>query len=201
MNKELIRSQLKEGMNPDEYLDFLKSKSERIPDGNMTPDELNELNLFKLNYQRSSRIKKNYQPGNRISELLRNNKHRQTWMIITEPWCGDSAQTLPYIFKFAEISPLIDIKLILRDSNLDLMDLYLSPSGARSIPKLVSFNDRSDELFQWGARPSEAQELVEKLKKDGMQKEQFLEQLHLWYSKDNGKALETEFIRLLEKIG
>ncbi len=200
MKKELIRSKLEAGMSPAEYLDYLKSKSGRIPDENWNQEELHELNLFKLNYKRSLRIAKSYEPGIQITNLLKNNIVPQTWMIITEPWCGDSAQTLPSIFKFAHIGSLIEIKVILRDSNPDLMDLYLSPTGARAIPKLVSFNSRVEELFQWGARPAEAQQLVERLKNEGMQKEQFLEQLHLWYSKDKGKALENEFIKILEKF-
>jgi hypothetical protein len=123
----------------------------------------------------------------------------QIWMAITEPWCGDTAQNLPYIYKIAELNPSIRLRVILRDSNPEIMDRYLSETGARSIPKLVAFDESGNELFQWGARPKEAQELVVKLKNEGMEKEKFLEQLHIWYGRDSGRTLEKEFLQLLEK--
>jgi hypothetical protein len=119
-------------------------------------------------------------------------------MVISEAWCGDSAQNLPYIAKIAECNPLINLRIILRDSNLDIMDLYLADGKSRSIPKLVAFDEDGNELFQWGARPKEAQELVTRLKNEGMEKEKFLEQLHLWYGRDRGRTLENELKIILE---
>jgi len=89
------------------------------------------------------------------------------------------------------------LRIILRDSNLDIMDLYLTDGKSRSIPKLVAFDEQGNELFQWGARPRQAQELVNRLRSEGMSKEIFLEQLHLWYGRDRGKSLESELKEII----
>ena len=67
-------------------------------------------------------------------------------MVITENWCGDSAQNLPYL-KIASCNPLIDFRIILRDDNLDIMDLYLTDNKSRSIPKLIA--KENGRAFQW----------------------------------------------------
>jgi hypothetical protein len=121
-------------------------------------------------------------------------------MLLTEDWCGDSAQNIPYIVKMAECNSMINLRILLRDQNTDIIDLYLSDSNSRSIPKLVAFNENGDELFQWGPRPKEAQELVRKLKSEGLSKEEYILQLHLWYGKNRRKNLELEFIQIIEEL-
>jgi hypothetical protein len=79
------------------------------------------------------------------------------------------------------------------------MDKYLT-NGARAIPKLIAFDEQENEFFQWGARPKEAQDLVTQLKNEGKSKTEFLEALHLWYGKNRGKNLETEFLEILQKL-
>ena len=62
------------------------------------------------------------------------------------------------------------------------------------------FDENNNELFQWGPRPNEAQELVTRLKAEGKTKTEFLEQLHLWYGRNRGKVLESEMIELLNSL-
>lgn len=124
----------------------------------------------------------------------------QIWMLITEDWCGDSAQNIPYIFKLAECNNNISLRLIPRDENPDIMDMYLTDGKSRSIPKLVAFDENGNELFQWGPRPEEAIKLVKDLKEQGFSKEEFEKKLHLWYAKNKGKNLEEEFIEILKAL-
>lgn len=154
-------------------------------------------NVTKLNYQRSLRILKTYSVSENLRKIVLQINEPQLWMIITEDWCGDSAQNIPYIFKIAELNPLIDLRLISRDENPDIMDLYLTDGKLRSIPKLVAFDNQGNELFQWGPRSKAAQDVVENGKKEGLTKDQFLSKLHLWYSDNKGKSLEEEFVLLL----
>lgn len=157
-------------------------------------------NVTKLNYQRSLRILKTYCVSENLRDIVLQINEPQTWMIITEDWCGDSAQNIPYIFKIAELNSLIDLRIISRDENPDIMDLYLTDGKLRSIPKLVALDNQGNELFQWGPRPKPGQVLIENDKKEGLTKEQFLNKLHLWYSDNKGKSLEEEFVQLLNSL-
>ena len=184
------------------YKQFTQNIVEEIR--NTNPITLNEhdLEMFeykKLNLQRSARIEKNYE----ISEELKNEiqiiKEKQIWMVITEAWCGDSAQNLPYISKMALLNPNIDLRIILRDSNPQIMDLYLT-NGSKSIPKLVAFDESGNELFTWGPRPKAAQELIEQWKREGIIKPELYEKLHLWYGRNKGREIELEFLKIFTNV-
>ena len=63
-------------------------------------------------------------------------KDNFTLLVLAEGWCGDAAQILPVINKIAEYSSLIDLKVVCRDENPELMDQFLT-NGSKSIPKVI----------------------------------------------------------------
>lgn len=149
-----------------------------------------------LNQKRTTRILKTFKVSEETFEVISNISSPQTWLIITEDWCGDSAQNIPYLYKISEPNKNIELKIILRDKNLDIMDKFLT-NGGRSIPKIIGFDSNGNQLFQWGPRPKVAKQLVNEWKENGLTKEEFNEKLHLWYGKDRGKTFEKEFVGLL----
>ena len=151
----------------------------------------------KLNYQRSTRLEKTFVPTNETKQVFDKINQTQKWIVITESWCGDSAQNLPVIAKLAQLSDNIDLKIVLRDSNLEFMDLHLT-NGSRAIPKLIVYDEKDNELFQWGPRPVEAQNLFSRLKNAGIPKPDINKELHLWYGRNRGKEVELELRQLIK---
>ena len=162
----------------------------------MTAEDKKFHEYKKLNLQRMKRIEKTFAVSKELTKNLLSINSAQNWVVITEGWCGDSAQNLPAIAKIAEVNPLVQLQIIERDKNLEIMDKYLT-NRTRSIPILILFDEKGNELFHWGPRPKEAQQLVTRLKNEGMEHDAFVEQLHLWYAKNKGAALEMEFEKLL----
>jgi thiol-disulfide isomerase/thioredoxin len=158
------------------------------------------LEYTKLNYMRSLRIQKTYRPSQEIKTALRNIRELQIWMVLTEDWCGDSAQTLPFIACIAEENPNIHLKILPRDENPDIMDLYLT-GGKRAVPKLVAFSKTGEELFHWGPRPQAAAEIFREGLTSGLPKKEIYPKLHLWYGRDRGKTVEKEFLEILVRFG
>ncbi len=181
-----------------DYINFIEQTLQKLANDEFKNND--KYNVTKLNLQRSNRISKTYQINEQLKDLIKSFDRTHTWMVITEDWCGDSAQNLPYIVKIAELNPLINLRILLRDQNLDVMDLYLTNGKARSIPKLVAFDENGNELFQWGPRPKAAQEVVDQAIQNGLDKNTYLEKLHLWYSEDKGRTLESEFFILLSNL-
>lgn len=188
------------GQNYEDYLQNFNHQIASADYGGVSNEQKELIDRDKLNYKRSLRIYKTYSVDPQLCELVKNIFEPQLWMVITENWCGDSAQNLPYLAKIASCNPLIDFRIILRDDNLDMMDLYLTDNKSRSIPKLIAFRENGEEIFQWGPRPKEAQELVYKLKSEGKSKDEYLEELHFWYGRNKGKNLESEIINILKSI-
>ena len=184
------------------YLDYLNKFINELSEIN--PDSLDEkarkkFETNKLNLQRSTRIMKTYKVSEDLKEEIQKINEPQTWMVITENWCGDSAQNLPYIALMAEENRNISFRIILRDSNLDIMDHYLT-NGTRSIPLLVAFDYNGNELFKWGARPNVVQELFLQWKAEGIVKPELYEKLHLWYARNKGQAIEADFLEILKTV-
>ncbi len=152
---------------------------------------MKKFEILKLNLQRTSRLDKTFEPESETRELFSQINNPQQWIVLTETWCGDSAQIVPVIAKLAQLNSKIDLKILLRDSNPDFMDLYLT-NGGRAIPKLIVYDGNNEELFTWGPRPVAARDLFLKLKSEGMEKNEINKELHLWYGKNRGKEVEKE---------
>jgi hypothetical protein len=121
------------------------------------------------------------------------------WLVLSEPWCGDAAASVPVLQLMAEASPAVELSLLLRDENLELMDRYLT-DGGRGIPKLIAIDPQTlHPLYTWGPRPEPAQELVRayKANPDRESYAEFVIQLQLWYAKDRGQTMQHEFLHLI----
>jgi hypothetical protein len=76
-------------------------------------------------------------------------------LVISEDWCGTCLAHVPFVAKLVESRPNIEMRLFLRDANLDLMDQYLKKGRYRSIPVFAFFDEHMNELARFlETRPS-----------------------------------------------
>ena len=156
----------------------------------------------KINAQRMKRLDKQIILNDKIKAALKINK-QWTWVILIESWCGDGAQNLPIIAKIAELSPNIELKILLRDQNPTLMDKYLT-NGSKSIPKLICYEKGTErEIGIWGPRPKAIQEMVNVFKSNNpnISHDEFVKNLHLWYAQNKAEALQEELTQLISEWG
>ena len=183
------------GISYEEYKKLFVDEIENPP----AMDQENNFDIKKLNFSRSTRVEKQFVPSDELIEALNKISNPQLWVVLTESWCGDSAQNLPIIAKISELSKNVELQILLRDSNPEIMDQYLT-NGTRSIPKLIAFNEDGKELFRWGARPAAAQQLINELKEKGLQKNEWLIELHKWYANNRSKEIEKEVLELVNNL-
>jgi hypothetical protein len=157
----------------------------------------------KLNLQRMKRLNKTSVPGPVMQAAVKNLPFAMRWVAITELWCGDAAQNLPYIAKLASLSQKITFELVLRDVNLDYMDQFLT-NGARSIPKIVMYHaENNNPIATWGPRPALVQAKVMDYKNMTGEKpafEDFSTEIHQWYTSNKNAALELELLAIFRQI-
>ena len=190
---------LHNGYTYEEYCKNTQNQIDKANPGKLSKKEVDRLKIIKLNQHRSCRIDKHHIVADEVREEVDKISEHQIWMVITENWCGDSAQCVPYIAKIASLNNNIDFRIILRDSHPEIMDFYLT-NETRSIPKLVVFDSEGNEKFSWGPRPKEAQKLFNQWKAEGSNKPELYEKLHSWYAKNKGKSIENEFHQLIKNI-
>ena len=116
-------------------------------------------------------------------------------LVIAEDWCGDASTTVPVLGKLGDEAEGIDVRLIGRDDNPEVMDRYLT-NGARSIPIAILFDSEFNELGFWGPRPKELQQWVMD-NKDRIPKEERYPRVRRWYAKDKGESTLRELLGLL----
>lgn len=152
-----------------------------------------------LNQHRINRLEKTYALSETLAQQVQRITHKTYWLILTEHWCGDAAQTLPVFHKVAELSKgTIELKLVYRDENPELMDAYLT-GERRSIPKLIQLDSHYNVTGIWGPRPTEAQKLVKQLKSNPETAVSYSTELHKWYADDKQKSLESEIMKLVKR--
>lgn len=80
-------------------------------------------------------------------------------LAIGEDWCGDVIANLPILASLAADSGKLNVRVFLRDQNLDLIDQYLKEGKYRSIPVFVFFDESFQELGHFIERPASVTEL------------------------------------------
>jgi hypothetical protein len=190
---QLVNSDL--DMNFPTYKVFFKAvldSAKRLPPYN----NADYLNYTKLNWSRQRRWLTIGQLDETLVQYLKQLTESQQWIVITEPWCGDAAHILPFLYMLTEQNPLIKLDIQLRDSEPFLIDQYLS-GHSKSIPKLIIRDANNQDILVWGPRPAQCQERYDKLKAANADDEEIKLQLQWWYNEDKGVSLQQELYRAL----
>lgn len=151
----------------------------------------------KLNRARLNRWLKQGKVDENIYSVIKQISKPQSWISITEPWCGDAAHIVPIIDMLAKINPLITVDYELRDSPPFRIENYLT-NGSKSIPILIVKDENGIDLFHWGPRPKAANNLYNDLKERGTDLEEIKIALQNWYNIDKGQSLQNELLLLLK---
>ncbi|MDN3675022.1 thioredoxin family protein [Flavobacterium branchiarum] len=184
------------------YTEYRKLVTDLLAEGKATGDEQSEdlTNYSRLNETRMNRLEKTIKITDSTISKLQNLRKNYIWLVISEGWCGDAAQLLPIIYKMATASnDKIELKIVLRDENPDLMNLFLT-NGGKAIPKLIIIDKENLEVIaDWGPRPKGAIELVTNYKKEfGVIDETIKTNLQLWYLHDKGISTQEEIMKIME---
>ena len=105
--------------------------------------------------------------------------------------------TLPLVARLAELTPNVDLRVVGRDDNPDLMDAHLT-NGTRSIPVVMVLDEDYEEAGWWGPRPSALQQWVTG---EGMrlEKDQRYRHVRMWYARDRGRTTANEVIDIVAR--
>lgn len=194
--KNLIEQSIAKGMEYSQYNLLFK---QLVEEGRTTGEQtLEKIEYTKLNYSRTKRLDKTAQIPEQYINDFKGISPKQTWLVISEPWCGDAAQTLPFLNKLASLSENIDLKIVLRDENLQLMDQFLT-NGSQSIPMVIMVDGENNVLQTFGPRSKAASKLVSDYKTEhGVIDDAFKEILQVWYNNDKGFSILNDILEAVQ---
>ncbi|HEV7991720.1 MAG TPA: thioredoxin family protein [Gemmatimonadaceae bacterium] len=118
-------------------------------------------------------------------------------LVLSEDWCGDAVNTVPVVAKLAEVAPNLDLRVLSRDENLDIMDAHLT-GQSRSIPCVIALDGDFREHGWWGPRPTVLQRWVLGEGQALESKERYRE-TRMWYARDRGLTTLDEVVSILER--
>ncbi len=199
IRKSIDQSYAEKGMSYDEYRRLINAF---IIVGKSTAkkDSENLLEYSKLNVARMNRIDKTIEIIHDLKEAVEQIDTPQTWLVLTEGWCGDAAQIVPVFDKIAKLNANINLKFLLRDEHPELTDWYLTDGKSRSIPKLIAVDENFEELFNWGPRPKVLQEMFYHLRANAVENNTIKEEMHKWYAMDKTVTTQKEILELLKQV-
>ena len=197
IRKHISASYIDRGMYYDEYRRMIDAF---LMVGKSTAKNESEslVEYSKLNVVRMKRLDKTIEIIPELEEYVKRISAPQTWLVITEGWCGDAAQIIPVLNKIAELNDHIHLKFLLRDENLELMDKYLTNGKSRSIPKVIVLDENNNELFNFGPRPAVLQEMFYHLKANAVSNDDVKEEIHKWYAKDKTITIQNDLLALMK---
>ena len=195
--KSILNTSIAKSKSYQEYRTFIAKLAQ---DGQTSGANLSldYVNYTRLNESRMHRLDKTVQVVADVKLVLENLSKESIWLVLSESWCGDAAQVLPVINKMAEVSDKIDLRIVLRDENEDLMNLFLT-DGTKSIPKLIIIDKANGEVVgDFGPRPMPAKQLIVDYKAaHGVVDEAAKIELQKWYLADKGVAIQQGIVGLI----
>ena len=187
-------------LNSYSYPEYRNNVTNLLKEGKSSGNEQSEelTHYSSLNETRMNRLEKTIKISDENIQKLESLKNEYIWLAIAEGWCGDAAQLLPIFNKMANVSGKIELKVVFRDENEDLMNHFLT-NGAKAIPKLLVLEkDTLNVEANWGARPKGAVDLIMNYKAQfGVVDETAKEKLQLWYLHDKGLSTQQELVTLM----
>lgn len=161
-------------------------------------DEQKEFHeYYELGVQRMERALKTFKVDDELLKSLKAKNFEGKLLIISEPWCGDASATVPAVTQFFEAAGN-EVKIFLRDSDPSLINQFLV-NGTQSIPIVIVLDADFQVLAHWGPRPQYGNELLLKFKQDpeSYPREDFYNDLQVYYAKNRGKDAISEIIKLI----
>ncbi|HLW33269.1 MAG TPA: thioredoxin family protein, partial [Aequorivita sp.] len=181
------------------YSEYNQLFKQLVEEGRTTgePDQ-EKIDYTKLNFSRTKRLDKTATIDAEHAKSFQDIPSKQTWLVISEPWCGDAAQTLPFLNKISQLSDNIELKIVLRDENPELMRHFLT-NGSQSIPIIIILDENFKVLQHWGPRSKAATKVVNDYREEhGVIDDAFKEMIQVWYNNDKGVSLVND---LTEMVG
>lgn len=180
-----------------EYMELIRSLVAN--EGSTGTQGDTEIYYTKMNAQRMERVNKSWTVIPEVVALSEKYSPQVRILAIVESWCADAAPNTATMALLTE-QLHIDMDIILRDENPEIMDMFLT-NGTRSIPKFIFIDTETHlPLASWGPRQKAAAELVKTARENGVDAEVWKADLQKWYNQDKGVTLQKEIIELLFQI-
>jgi len=118
-------------------------------------------------------------------------------LVITEPGCSDSANSVPYIARLVERAPGLELRLINSTAGKPWMETHRTPDGRAATPTVLVLDDAFRIRGCWVEQPRALQDFWLPIVARNETGSRFEEKM-AWYVKDEGREILREIVDVLE---
>ena len=157
--------------------------------------------FFEAAKARKEMWRSNYQAGAPDSAVVARAKAvggHWRFLVVAEDWCGDSANTVPYLARLVEAAPNLELRIVNSTVGRWVMERHRTTDGRAATPTIVLLDDSGAERGCLVERPAKLRAWVAenkpKLSEDDLQGGKMG-----WYKEDRGGATIAELVEALEQ--
>lgn len=121
------------------------------------------------------------------------------WLVlaVAEDWCGDSANTVPYLARLSEEVPSVELRIVDSKVGRWVMEGRRTPDGRAATPTIVVLDPAGAEVGCLVERPAALRAWVNE-HKAGLSDDEFQSRKMAWYRNDRGRETVGEIVAILE---
>jgi hypothetical protein len=122
-------------------------------------------------------------------------------LVVAEDWCGDSANTIPYLATFADSSGgKLQIRIVNSTDGKWVMEGHRTEDGRAATPTVIILSADGTEAGCWVERPSELAAWMRE-NRSKMSHDDLLDRKYAWLNEDHGKSTVREILDQIEHAG
>ena len=118
-------------------------------------------------------------------------------LVITEPGCSDSANSIPFIAKLVEGTPGLELRLVNATAGRPWLEAHRSPDGRAATPTVLVLDEEFRIRGCWIEQPVALQAFWLPVVARGTMSEEVGAKM-AWYATDEGRETLREFVEVLE---
>jgi hypothetical protein len=117
--------------------------------------------------------------------------------VVAEDYCGDSANTVPYVASLADELDNLDIRVVDSRAGRGVMEAFPTPDGRGATPTMVLLDDQGEAVGCLVEQPRPLQEWWLGEAKEIEDEQARFDEKYAWYARDAGTSTTTEVVEMM----
>lgn len=122
---------------------------------------------------------------------------RWRFLVVAEDWCGDSANTIPFLARLVEQAPNLELRIVNSTEGRSVMEAHRTEDGRAATPTVVLLDESGAERGCWIERPYALRKVVADLRA-GVTSGNLVDVITAWRAEDAGRSTVRDLVDLLE---
>lgn len=119
-------------------------------------------------------------------------------LAVAEVWCGDSANSIPYLSRLAEASRALRLRIVDATVGRTVLDTHRTPDDRAATPVVLVLDAAGREVGALVERPVEIQ-AVYMQKHATMTSDAMRDEIFAWYDRDRGQTAMRTIVEIIEQ--